>query len=91
MLAIRSERDSMLQRGRASNRALLGAVFLTCVLQLATLYVPALHPIFKTEPLSAVELVSCLALSAIVPLAVEVEKALVRRGLLYRERSSVAR
>jgi Ca2+-transporting ATPase len=91
VLAIRSERDSLLQRGLASNRALLGAVVLTCALQLATLYVPALHPIFKTEPLSAVELVSCLALSAIVPLAVEIEKALVRHGLLYRERASVAR
>jgi len=89
VLAIRSERDSLLQRGLASNRALLGAVILTFVLQLAVLYVPALHAIFKTEPLSALELASCLALSAIVPLAVEIEKALVRRGLLYR--GSVAR
>jgi Ca2+-transporting ATPase len=91
VLAIRSERTSLWQQGLTSNRALFAAVVLTTVLQVATLYVPELHPIFKTEPLSAVELASCLALSAIVPLAVEIEKALVRRGRLYGERCSVAR
>jgi Ca2+-transporting ATPase len=85
VLAIRSERDSLFRQGLWSNRPLLGAVVLTFVLQLATLYVPALHPIFKTEPLSSGELAGCLAVSTVVFVGVEVEKWLVRRGRLYAE------
>jgi Ca2+-transporting ATPase len=70
--------------GFLSNRFMVGAVLLTFVLQLAVLYVPFLNPIFKTVPLSPGELAFCLALSATVFVAVEIEKALVRRGLIYR-------
>jgi P-type Ca2+ transporter type 2C len=49
---------------------------------MATVYVPALNPIFKTEPLDAMELVVCLACSAVVFGAVEIEKWLLRRGWL---------
>ncbi|MEW6613352.1 MAG: cation-translocating P-type ATPase [Pseudomonadota bacterium] len=84
VLAIRSERESLFRQGLLSNRWLLGAVLLTFVLQMATLYVPALNPIFKTAPLSAAELILCLVLSTVVFFAVEGEKWLVRRGLLYR-------
>jgi Ca2+-transporting ATPase len=84
VIAIRSERDSLFQQGLSSNRPLLGAVALTVVLQLATIYVPAARPFFKTEPLSAGELAACLALSAVIFVAVEIEKWLVRRGWLYR-------
>ena len=83
VLAVRSERDSLFTQGLGSNRPLLGAVALTFALQLATIYVPALQPIFKTQPLTAAELLLCLALSAITFLAVEAEKALIRRGVLY--------
>ncbi len=83
VLAVRSERDSLFTQGLASNRPLLGAVALTVALQMATIYVPALQTVFKTEPLSAAELLLCLALSCLTFLAVEAEKALVRRGALY--------
>lgn len=63
---------------------LLGAIVLTFGLQLATIYLPWLNPIFKTEPLTAAELGFCLAAASLVFVAVEVEKWLVRRGLLYR-------
>ena len=86
VMAIRSERDSLFSPGALSNRLLVAALVLTFALQMAVLYVPALNPIFKTEPLSAGELVACLALSAIVFLGVELEKALVRRGWLYSGR-----
>jgi Ca2+-transporting ATPase len=49
------------------------------------IYVPWLNPIFHTAPLSAAELALCLAMAAGVPLAVEAEKWLVRRGRLYGE------
>jgi Ca2+-transporting ATPase len=79
VLAIRSETVSLFRLGLASNRPLLGAVLLTFVLQLATIYVPLLNPIFKTEPLSLVELLICLGASAVVFIAVELEKFWLRR------------
>ena len=88
VLAIRSERDSILQQGLWSNRALLSTVLLTALLQLATIYVPALTPFFKTEPLSGGELVVSLLASAVVFVAVEMEKWMVRRGWLYQQSSS---
>jgi Ca2+-transporting ATPase len=85
VLAIRSERESLFTQGLFSNRMLIGALGLTFLLQMAVLYVPWLNPIFKTTPLSAGELAACLALSSVVFLGVEIEKALVRRGWLYKD------
>jgi Ca2+-transporting ATPase len=79
VLAIRSETEPLWRLGLGSNRPLLGAVLLTFALQMATIYVPALNPIFKTEPLSATELAICLGAAAMVWLAVEIEKAWRRR------------
>ncbi len=79
VLAIRSETESLWRLGLGSNRPLLGAVLLTFALQMATIYVPALNPVFKTEALSLVELLICLGASAVVFLAVEMEKAWLRR------------
>jgi Ca2+-transporting ATPase len=79
VLAIRSERESLFVQGLRSNPALLGAVGLAAALQLATVYLPALRPIFQTEPLSLAELVVALAVSSLVFVAVEAEKAVKRR------------
>jgi Ca2+-transporting ATPase len=83
VLAIRSERESLFTQGVFSNRPLIAATLLTIGLQMAVLYVPWLNPIFKTEPLSAGELALCLVLSSVVFIAVEIEKALARRGWSY--------
>ena len=61
-------------------------VIFTVALQLAVIYVPWLNGIFHTAPLSAGELALCLALSCVVFVGVEIEKALVRAGVLYREK-----
>ena len=84
VLAIRTEKESLFSVGMFSNPLLVFAVLLTFALQMATIYVPALNPIFKTQPLSMGELVLCLALSSVAFFAVEIEKWLVRRGLIYR-------
>jgi hypothetical protein len=76
VLAIRSEQDSFFKQG--TNKPLLGAVLLTFALQMATIYVPFLNPIFKTEPLTAGELAVTILLSTVVFLAVEIEKAVKR-------------
>jgi len=78
VLAIRSERESFFSQGALSNKPLLGAVLLTFGIQMATIYVPYLNPIFKTEPLSAKELIITILLSAVVFLAVEIEKSFKR-------------
>jgi len=85
VMAIRSEKESLFKIGVFSNPLLLGAVALTFALQMATIYVPFLQPIFKTEALDADELILCIALSTVVFFAVELEKWLVRRGVLYQD------
>ena len=80
VLAIRSEKESFFTQGVLSNKPLLGAVSLTFALQMATVYVPFLQPVFKTEALTTGELLFTLAMSSIVFVAVEIEK-LVKRML----------
>ncbi|HEY0885169.1 MAG TPA: cation-translocating P-type ATPase [Ramlibacter sp.] len=79
VLAIRSESEPLWRLGLRSNVPLLGAVLLTFGLQLATIYVPVLNPIFRTAPLTAPELALCIAAAAVVWIAVEMEKAWRRR------------
>ena len=56
---------------------------MTVGLQMAVIYVPFLQGIFKTAPLSGLELLICFAFAAVVFIAVEMEKWLVRRDLIY--------
>ncbi len=83
-LAVRSERESLFAIGVMSNPYMLGAVLLTVALQLMVIYLPALNPIFHTRPLPLYDLGVCLALSSLTLVAVEFEKWLVRRGLIYQ-------
>jgi Ca2+-transporting ATPase len=80
VLAIRSERESLFRQGLLSNKPLLLAFLLTLFLQLATIYVPLLNPVFKTQPLTLEELAVTLALSTVVFWAVELEKFFKRRA-----------
>jgi Ca2+-transporting ATPase len=81
VLAIRSERESLFSQGLFSNKPLFGAVCLTFILQMATVYIPFLNPIFRTEPMSVPQLLFTLSASSLVFLAVEAEKWLKRRRL----------
>ncbi|MDR4483672.1 MAG: cation-translocating P-type ATPase C-terminal domain-containing protein [Nitrospirales bacterium] len=85
VLAIRSEKESFLQRGPLSNPWLLGAVVLTFALQMATVYVPFLNPIFHTMPLTLDQLGLCLIISTIVFFAVELEKLVRQRKRVSRQ------
>jgi Ca2+-transporting ATPase len=85
-LAVRSETESLFRIGLFSNLPILGAVAVTVLLQLAVIYVPALNAVFHTRPLPLPDLAVCLALPALVLFAVEIEKLLIRRKLIYREK-----
>jgi Ca2+-transporting ATPase len=85
VLAIRSEKESLFKIGLFSNKYLLAAVFITFIMQMATVYIPFLNPVFKTEPLTWDELALTLGLSSVVFMAVEVEKLIRRRRLIRRD------
>jgi Ca2+-transporting ATPase len=89
VLAVRAERDSLIQTG-LTNPSLLAAVGFTAVLQIATIYMPVFNQILKTQPLTAGELAVCVLLPSLVVVAIEAEKWLIRRGLLYRDRTQPA-
>ncbi|NUQ36251.1 MAG: cation-translocating P-type ATPase [Caldilineales bacterium] len=77
-LAVRS-RESLFTIGLLSNKALLGAVLLTFILQLGVIYLPFLQELFKTAALSPGELLLSLGLSTVVFWGVELQKWLARR------------
>jgi Ca2+-transporting ATPase len=79
VLAIRSEHDSLFQIGISTNKALLGAVVLTFVLQLAVIYVPLLQEFFATQALPAADLALGVAISSLIFWGVELEKWMIRR------------
>jgi len=87
-MAIRSDRESLFTQGLFSNLPLLGAVLLTFLLQMATIYVPWMNTIFNTEPLTAQELFFCLMLSLVVFFAVEVQKWMIRAGLIFNRKNA---
>jgi Ca2+-transporting ATPase len=74
VFAIRSRHTYLFQLGLFSNRALIGSIILTFVLQLALIYIPFLQDIFSTQALSLKELGMCIVASLVVFHAVELEK-----------------
>ena len=83
VLVIRSERESLFTLGLWSNAPLVWIVVGSVLLQLAIIYTPLGNDWFRTHPLSADELVVAFGSAFAILVAVETEKALVRRGRLY--------
>jgi P-type Ca2+ transporter type 2C len=79
VLAIRSEKQSFFTQGIFSNKPLLGAVVIGCLLQFAITYIPFFQPIFKTESLTLNEFILVGVASSIVFFAVEIEKLIARK------------
>ncbi|MGA7936522.1 MAG: cation-translocating P-type ATPase [Kovacikia sp.] len=86
-LAMRSERDSLVQIGILSNPYMLWAVVLTFGFQLMVVYVPPIQAVFQTETLSLTELSICMLVSTVGFWAIELEK-LVIRSLTRKKASS---
>jgi Ca2+-transporting ATPase len=79
VLVVRSERRALLARGLFANPALLVSVAGLVGLQLAVIYLPALNVLLDTRPLNIGELLTCVALATIAPIAAEIEKGLRNR------------
>jgi len=77
-MAIRSFSESLFRIGIFTNPAMLFAVLLTLILQLAITYWPAMHSIFNTNTLSGMELLISLVGSTIVFGVIELNKWLKR-------------
>ena len=89
VFAIRSDYRSLFSQGLWSNKALVGAVLITLVLQILIIYVPFFNPIFRTAPLTGYELLITLALSFVVFIAVEIEKAFKRRAFAKQQKNKM--
>src|SRR5262249_45501647 len=79
VLAIRSSKDSLFRIGLLSNRQLVVVVALTFVLQIALIYTPLFQDIFRTTPLSSLDLALTVVLSSTVFWAIELQKYFHRR------------
>jgi P-type Ca2+ transporter type 2C len=79
VMAIRSENTSLFVQGIFSNKPLISSVEFIFILQLTIIYVPFLNVLFKTQPLTLSELFTCIAISFVVFIAVEIEKLYRRR------------
>ena len=77
-MAVRSDRESLLELGLFSNLPLVGAVLLTVVLQMIVIYVPFMQRIFGTAALSVGQLLITLTLSSVVLVVVEISKWIAR-------------
>ena len=80
-LAIRSERFSLFSIGPFSNPALMFAIAVTVLAQMAVIYVPPLNTVFHTAPLSVMQFGACLVIGSVVLVAVELEKLVRRRAV----------
>ncbi|NGY38030.1 cation-translocating P-type ATPase [Flavobacterium sp. XN-5] len=80
VMAIRSTRESVFKIGFFSNKPMLISLLLTVSLQLIIIYTPFFNEVFRTQPLSYLELVITLAVSSIIFWAVEIEKWIFRRN-----------
>ena len=87
IMAIRSERESLFSIGfgiepaaarrGAARRGAAARRWSTC---------RAFNGLLKTQPLTAGELAFCVLLPSLVFVAIEIEKWLARRGVIYRNR-----
>jgi Ca2+-transporting ATPase len=82
VMAIRSDRESLLSIGVFSNKPLIGSVLLTLGLQITITYLPIFQSIFKTEALTGNELIATITLCSLVWIAVEIEKKMRRKQQL---------
>jgi len=81
--AIRSESTLIFKHGIFGNLPLLFCILITIVAQLALVYTPFMQDVFKTKPLTLLEIGICFIAPVIVFVAVEVEKIIRYKGKAF--------
>lgn len=79
-LASRSSRESFFSQGWHTNPTLLWLILAVVGLQLLVVFLPALESFFHVDPLSLLELLTCVLLGSLAFWAIEVEKWWLRRN-----------
>ena len=77
IMAIRSERTTILKHGFFSNPVLMVSLCGTLLLQMCAIYLPWFNDVLDTHPLSLEELFACLGVASSFFLLVELEKWLM--------------
>ena len=80
VLAMRSSNQSSFTSGVFSNKPLIAAVVIACILQFVVTYSPFFQSVFKTEALTVNEFIIVGAASSLVFFAVEIEKLMFRKN-----------
>jgi Ca2+-transporting ATPase len=78
VIAVRSERDLLVEIGVFTNKQLFGTIILTIALQIAVIYVPFMQKIFDTKPLSPIDLLISMGAGVVVFAIVELSKLIWR-------------
>lgn len=78
VLSIRVARHSIFSNNPLKNKWLIGAILLTLLLQIATIYVPALNRILKTQPLALRDWIIIATVAIVTILGIEIAKAFSR-------------
>ena len=77
-LSVRSERESLLRTGLLTNKAMLGAIVITVLLQLVLIYWGPAQQLFHTEALTIRDLLICFGVGMSVIILVEIWKIFAR-------------
>lgn len=88
IMAIRSERTSILKHGFFSNPILIVSVSGTFILQLCAVYFPWFNDVLDTHPLSLEELFACVGVASCFFLLVELEKMVFPSRAVFANRKS---
>lgn len=83
-LSVRSVYYSIFSSGIFANRGMWGAILLTVILQLLIVYVPVLHPIFKTTSLDRNIMLVIVLVTLVCVLCIEFLKFISNRKNLQR-------
>lgn len=79
VLGVRSDRTFLYKQGFFSNKTLLLSVLFTFLLQMGVIYLPFMNEIFKTQPLTLIELGICTGGAVVLFHAIELEKWIKKR------------
>jgi len=84
-LCCRKTNESIFSRSIFNNRMMIIALVFTCTFQFLLIYFPFFQTVFKTEPLSAIEAIMCIAAAGVIITVTEIHKFIIRKRNILTE------